>query len=64
MAKMFATGLRRKPMGRVMAAATTIERIPVTKNAPNRDHQWPFVSLQLRIRPSVAFEFSIMIAGA
>ena len=39
-------------------------RIPATKNAPNKVHQRRFVSLQLRLRPPIAFVSSIMIAGA
>src|SRR5438046_10081862 len=39
-------------------------RSPATKNAPNKVHQRRFVSLQLRLRPPIAFVSSIMIAGA
>src|SRR2546423_1014449 len=39
------------------------ESMSMTRKAPKIDHQWRFVIRQLRIRPPVAFAFSIIIAG-
>src|SRR5207253_2506678 len=52
------------PTGKIRARVMSKTRIPATKNAPNKVHQRRFVSLQLRLRPPIAFVSSIMIAGA
>src|SRR5438046_6042562 len=52
------------PTGKIRARVMRKTRIPATKNAPNKVHQRRFVSLQLRLRPPIAFVSSIMIAGA
>src|SRR5207249_8076670 len=54
----------KKLTGKVRATVMRATRIPATKNAPNKVHQRRFVSLQLRLRPPIAFVSSIMIAGA
>src|SRR5436853_7207743 len=58
------TGFLRPTAGVVMTALMIAPRIVTIRRAPKRDHQWPFVSLQLRLSPPTAFVFSIMIAGA
>src|SRR5207247_10763593 len=54
----------KKLTGKVRATVMRATRIPATKNAPIKVHQRRFVSLQLRLRPPIAFVSSIMIAGA